>query len=601
MTLGRWSVFVGASQSKLVDLIVRNTLNVTLVAGVVCLLAAGGPVLLIIGAGLSAIGFLLTAWLMQREVRRKNGLLNVYVGAKLLLLIAAGAGYQARRPDDLGWIWASVGLGVLGILSEPTVRLLRSKAVPVAVQLPGVPVVPKPPVSTRRVAQMPLAQAAAAGVLAAIGLPGWLLLVLVGLSLGPMLLLIRHAVRSNVICTRQAALVAGALEEYQPLFAVYYGSSVGATYQLGMWLPYLNRLNLRYVVISRVAHNLPEIARLTSAPIVMPKSAGDVGTLKDMVTSSLKAAFYVQGSSTNLQFQRFQQITHVWLNHGDSDKRANFSAAHATFNKVFVAGHQGVARYAKHGVRMSRSQMVVVGRPQIERIKPREAALAPGAPRTVLYAPTWQGGKPTTNYSSLALGVEIVSALLERPATVIFRPHPFTYRDPRQTRLAREIQTLLKQDRERTGREHVWGKQAEKTWDIPDCFNNTDALITDVSSVASDFLATDKPLAMVAIQQSGEAFPDEIPMARVAYVIEKDLSTLNEAVDSLFGDDPLEEKRRAYRVYCLGERVGEHAADGFLEAARCVIEGRRPVKASRTRRSAEPVLQTSPEPVDERT
>ena len=203
-----------------------------------------------------------------------------------------------------------------------------------------------------------------------------------------------------------------------------------------------------------------------------------------------------------------------------------------------MAGQQGVERYAAHGVRMSRSQMVVVGRPQIERIKLREQPLPPGAPRTVLYAPTWQGGKPTTNYSSLALGAKIVTALLERGATVIFRPHPFSYRDPRQTRLAREIQQLLKQDRERTGREHVWGKQAEKTWDIPDCFNHSDALITDVSSVASDFLATGKPLAMVAIQQSGEAFPDEIPMARVAYVIEKDLSTLDEAVDSLFGDDP---------------------------------------------------------------
>jgi hypothetical protein len=584
MTLARWSVFVGASQSKLVDLIVRNGLNVSLVAGAVCLLVAGGPVLLIIGAALSLVGWLLTAWLLQREIRRKNGLLNIYVGAKLLLLIAAGAGYQARRPDDLAWIWASIGLGMLGILSEPTVRLLLSKAIPVAVNLPGTPVVPKPPVRNRQVARIPLAQAAAAGVLAVLALPGWVLLVLIALSLVPMLLLVRHAVRANVICTRQAKLVRDALEKYQPAFAVYYGSSVGATYQLGMWLPYLDRLNLPYIVISRVAHNLPEIRRLTSAPIVMPKSAGEVGTLQDMAASSLKAAFYVQGSSTNLQFQRFRQITHVWLNHGDSDKRANYSPAHATFDKVFVAGQQGVERYAKHGVRIAPSKMVIVGRPQIERIKPREQALPPGAPRTVLYAPTWQGGKPTTNYSSLPLGAKIVAALLERPATVIFRPHPFTYRDPRQTRLARAIQAMLKEDRERTGRKHVWGHQAEKAWDIPDCFNNSDALITDVSSVASDFLVTGKPLAMVAIQQSGEAFPAEIPMARVAYVIEKDLSTLDWAIDSLFGDDPLEEKRRAYRVYCLGERIGEHAAEGFLEAARCVIEGRRPPKEATNHR-----------------
>ena len=190
---------------------------------------------------------LLTAWLLRREVRRRTGLLNIYVGAKLLLLIAAGAGYLARRPDDLGLdLVPASGSGLLGILSEPTVRLLRSKAVPVAVQLPGVPVGAEAARSRPdRVAQMPLAQAAAAGVLAAIGLPGWVLLVLVGLSLVPMLLLIRHAVRANVICTRQAALVAGRAggvpAGVRGLLRV---ASVGATYQLGMWLPYLERLNL---------------------------------------------------------------------------------------------------------------------------------------------------------------------------------------------------------------------------------------------------------------------------------------------------------------------------------------------------------------------
>ena len=48
---------------------------------------------------------------------------------------------------------------------------------------------------------------------------------------------------------------------------------------------------------------------------------------------------------------------------------------------------------------------------------------------------------------------------------------------------------------------------------------------------------------MVAIQQRGQAFLKEIPMARVAYVIEKDLSTLAYAVDALFGPDPLAEQR----------------------------------------------------------
>ena len=141
---------------------------------------------------------------------------------------------------------------------------------------------------------------------------------------------------------------------------------------------------------------------------------------------------------------------------------------------------------------------------------------------------------------------------------MIFRPHPFSYRDPGQARLARQIQQLLKTDAERTGRSHIWGHQAERDWDIPDCFNHSDALVTDVSSVASDFLATGKPFAMVAIQQRGQAFLKEIPMARVAYVIEKDLSTLTYAVDALFGPDPLADA--APQVpYPLPRRAGGRA------------------------------------------
>ncbi len=56
-----------------------------------------------------------------------------------------------------------------------------------------------------------------------------------------------------------------------------------------------------------------------------------------------------------------------------------------------------------------------------------------------------------------------------------------------------------------------------------------------MSSLASDYLASGKPFAMVAVTASGEAFTTEFPMARVAYVIEPDLSTLDETLDALLG------------------------------------------------------------------
>ncbi len=292
---------------------------------------------------------------------------------------------------------------------------------------------------------------------------------------------------------------------------------------------------------------------------------------------------------------RFPRLTHIWLNHGDSDKAANYSARHAAFDKVFVSGQQGVERYADHGVRIRPEQFALVGRPQIERIATRDKPPAPGGPRTVLYAPTWHGGKPNTNYSSLSLGSKIVDALLARGVTVIFRPHPQTYRDPDQTGLAQDIQHRLNADRKATGRQHVFGDAAEVEWDIPDCFNHCDALITDVSSVASDFLASGKPLAMVAIQQKGAAFRQAIPMARVAYVIERDLSTLPEALDELLGADPLASARRAYRSYCLGDAIGSEAPMPFLREVERILDGpplRQPsVQADRPRRSSR---QTSP-------
>ena len=91
-------------------------------------------------------------------------------------------------------------------------------------------------------------------------------------------------------------------------------------------------------------------------------------------------------------------------------------------------------------------------RPQIDRIETRDMPLPADAPRTVLYAPTWHGGKPTTNYSSLPLGPRIVDALLARGVTVIFRPHPHTYSDPQQTGIAQDIQRRLSADRKASGR-----------------------------------------------------------------------------------------------------------------------------------------------------
>jgi hypothetical protein len=529
---------------------------------------------------LGAASPIILGWLLRRDISRGRNLLATYQAQRIIVLVVVAAAYLARRPDDALWIWVATGLAALAILTEPTVRLLIGKAEPVAVNLPGFPEVPRPPFNPTLVAVAPVAEAVVGMLLAAVGVPAWSYLVIIVLGTLSVVIMIGYALRAVSISRRSAMGVRNALKQYQPEFAVYYAARNGARYQLGMWLPYFERLNRRFIVIACHPSTVPEISELTSAPVLVPKIRSSHGRLWHLVVNSLKAAFYVQNHQANADMLRFDRLTHIWLNHGDSDKAANYSGRHAAFDKIFVAGQQGVDRYAAHGVRIRPEQFAIVGRPQVERIETRVVPLPAEAPHTVLYAPTWHGGRSVTNYSSLPLGAQIVDGLLSRGVTVIFRPHPHTYRDPEQTGIARDIQRRLSADRKTTGRQHVFGHAAETDWDIPACFNHCDALITDVSSVASDFLASGKPIAMVAIQQKGAAFRHATPMARVAYVIERDLSTLPAALDELLGRDSLAAARHEYRSYCLGEALGAEAPNGFFREVERILDSASPQRSS---------------------
>jgi hypothetical protein len=574
LSIRGWSIIVGATKSKIDDLLVENIVNVVAAAGLVLLFAAPQFPARLVGALLSVAALCLVAWLLRRERGRKGTLLLAYGGVRLLLLVAVAGGYLLRRPEDGRWIWLATGLAVLAVLSEPTIQILLTKTEQVAVNLPGVRPVPGPPFDPDLLAVVTLVEVLVGAVLATARAPGAAYLIATVLGLLASATMAGHAVRANLISKRSAAGVRPALERYQPAFVVYFGGAHGARYQLGMWLPYLERLNLPFMVITRNAETVPDITSLTRAPVVVPKQSSVLANLDQMVVGSLKASFYVQGNQSNQTFQRNRQLTHIWLNHGDSDKVANFSARHGTYDRIFVSGQQGIERYAAHGVNLPAERFAIVGRPQIERIELRDERLPLGRPRTVLYAPTWRGGRPATDYSSLRLGDKIVAALLKRGSTVIFRPHPLSYTDPHDVALIRQIQHRLADDKRTNGRQHVWGQQAEKDWDIPACINASDALVTDVSSVASDYLASGKPLAMVAIRATGDKFRQEFPMARVSYVIEKNLSTLDTALDALQGDDPLAEARRAYRRHCLGDHLGAQAADEFLRVAHEIISSR---------------------------
>lgn len=369
-----------------------------------------------------------------------------------------------------------------------------------------------------------------------------------------------------------------ALVRHAPTTAMAYAGKSGGPWQLRMWEPYLLRSGEPNIIVNLHAKYVERILTEGDTPLRSPfVQLGSRGMkdLDDVLVPSLRAFFYVQNAQTNAHFMACKGITHVWLNHGDSDKPANYNPRHADYDVLVVCGQAGIDRYANHGIHVDADKFEVLGRPQAWEIEPARGPISTLEQPTVLYAPTWHGLDPAVNFSSLEQGPKIVDALLERGVRVVFRPHPLSYRWRIRRAVAMQIRRTLKAHRDAGGPGHVFGRRADVEWSVADCTNACDALISDVSSVVSDWLQSEKPYSMTAMRSSVEEFRDEYPIAQTAYVLRGDLENLDEVLDDLLVDDPLAEARSARKRYVLGEFRGEESADAFADFVRRVVrEGR---------------------------
>ncbi|MEV1328658.1 CDP-glycerol glycerophosphotransferase family protein [Micromonospora costi] len=379
--------------------------------------------------------------------------------------------------------------------------------------------------------------------------------------------------------------VGRALRAHQPEFVLYFSAPPGSEYQVTMWLPYLERIGRPFLVLLREPEFLAPVAAATTAPVVYCPT---LRAMDEVLVPSLKVAFYVNHGAKNSHCIRFTQLTHVQLHHGDSDKAPSANPVSAIFDRIFVAGPAAIERYARAGVDIPAEKFVVVGRPQVESIKVRPEPLPAGAPRTVLYTPTWTGHHADADYCSLPVAEPLLRGLLDRGATVILRAHPYTTQNPASARQLGRLTELLSADRARTGRQHLWGPAASRELSLVDCVNRSDALVSDVSGVISDYLYSSKPFAVTDMLGDGDAFTERFPLAAAGYVLRRDMGNLDDVLDRLLGADPLAPDRWATRRRYLGDFPVESYADAFLDAARRELEPGWNTVAPRTGRPVEP-------------
>ena len=353
------------------------------------------------------------------------------------------------------------------------------------------------------------------------------------------------------------------LTAYGPRFALHWDAQPGTGYQIGRWIPYLDRLGVPYVVFVRNPASFAEAERLTDQPVLVRRGSREMDAV---MVSTLRCVFYVNNALRNVHVVRYAGVRHVQLNHGDSDKATSYNPVFRMFDRNFVAGQAAVDRFGAHGISTAPDFFEIVGRPQVEDV----AVAVPGTPvRRVLYAPTWAGMHADSAYSSLPIG----PAHRPRPARPRLHrglpPAPLHAAQPRADGARRRRSPRCSP---RTGRGRARSTcsapRPSQVWTITDCFNAVDALVSDVSSVVPDFLYSEKPFAVTAMVGSVEGFFDEMPVARGGYVLAKDASNLDAVLDDLLDADPQRAERHRLKTYYLGDFPADRYADAFLEAAR---------------------------------
>lgn len=538
--------------------------NLLAVAGLCCALAGARGWLPLVLGGISLAVSLVAARANLRKPGssvRPTG--SFILSRSIVAILAVVHGFGAGEGG--GWLWLATGIFVAVMIGESPVNRVARGAIPYAQNLPGIDVKNYGGLNARFIFPINSFSLVLFCVLATLRAPVfWLFLISVAVVVPTVVSLIDgiFRVRARRVAERK---VNAALRAYEPVFAVHWDAPQGTAYQLAMWMPFLDRLGEKYIVIVRNGRTFSDVVALTHSPVLLRTELAD---MDEVVVSSLKAAFYVNTATKNAHFVRYTHITHIQLNHGDSDKAPSYNPVFRMFDKNFVAGQAAIDRFAAHGVHVPRETFSIVGRPQVESIDVNAHPVLPAGGKTVLYAPTWAGFYADSNYSSLPVGHAMIEALLARGCTIIFRPHPYTGRSPQLANEVRRIQELLNTDASCTHRAHVWGQQAETRMSIVECFNAADTLLADVSSVVPDFLYSEKPFAIVAMTEAKEEFIEEFPIARAAYIIEPNLSNLPAVLDDLLHNDPLVDVRRELKTYYLGDFPAASYAQAFLDEAR---------------------------------
>lgn len=276
--------------------------------------------------------------------------------------------------------------------------------------------------------------------------------------------------------------------------AVYFADGDVNMYQMRQWYKPLEELAETWpvVILSRAVTGARALLAETSLPVAFVPT---VRALEDYVASQdIRVVLYVNQNTRNFQMFRYGRRWHVFINHGESDKMYMTTNQFKAYDYALVAGDAARERLGRVLWNYDLdARTIPIGRPQADHYSGETPYPADGR-TVVLYAPTWEGDRPSAHYGSIVThGEALAGAVLTSGRhRLVYRPHPRSgVVDPAYAAAnARIVAAIVAANAADPAARHVFDDGPQLDWQLA----AADVAVVDVSAMVYDRLAADRPL-----------------------------------------------------------------------------------------------------------
>lgn len=308
--------------------------------------------------------------------------------------------------------------------------------------------------------------------------------------------LLRKALRSRKAVQRVRRTLASrpVHPEQHYKIAVYFADGAVNMYQMRQWYRPLAELQKLWpvVVLARNASGAEKLIEEDAPPVAFVPTVRDLERF--IAKQDIRIVLYVNQNTRNFQMFRYGRRWHVFINHGESDKMYMTTNQYKAYDYAFVAGQAARDRLSRTLWHYNvDARTIDIGRPQADHY----SGILPYTPDdriVVLYAPTWEGDRPSAHYGSIAThGETLVKGLLATGRhRVVYRPHPRSgvVDDEYGAAHRRIITAIAEANANDTTANHIYDDGPELGWQLA----AADVAIVDISAMVYDRLASGKPL-----------------------------------------------------------------------------------------------------------